>query len=42
MQRAPGRLEKVVISSFQESSGGSKDQPQESLTLNFTKIEYKY
>ena len=34
-------LENVVISSFQESSGGAKNEkPQETLTLNFTKVEY--
>jgi type VI secretion system secreted protein Hcp len=33
-------LQDVVISSYSLSSGG--DRPMESLSLNFTKIEYKY
>jgi len=36
-------LENVMVSSYQTSGGGSSsDKPQESLSLNFTKIEFKY
>lgn len=36
-------LENILVSSYQSSSGGSSsDKPQESLSLNFTKIEFKY
>jgi type VI secretion system secreted protein Hcp len=36
-------LENILVSSFQTSGGGSgNDRPMESLSLNFTKIEFKY
>lgn len=36
-------LENVMVSSYQSSAGGStSDRPVESLSLNFTKIEFKY
>ncbi len=37
-------LENILVSSYQSSAGGSSsgDRPMESLSLNFTKIEFKY
>jgi type VI secretion system secreted protein Hcp len=36
-------LEDILVSSYQSSGGGSSsDRPMESLSLNFTKIEFKY
>ena len=38
------KLEDVLISSYQlaGASGGGDDRPTESLSLNFTKIEFDY
>ena len=37
------KLTNVLVSSYQlDSSGGGDAKPNESLSLNFTKIEYKY
>lgn len=36
-------LENILVSSYQSSAGGSSsDRPMESLSLNFSKIEFKY
>jgi hypothetical protein len=36
------KMTDVIVSNYRASGGGGGDQPTESLTLNFTKIEYVY
>lgn len=35
-------LENVLVSGYQQSGGSGGDRPMESLSLNFSKIEFKY